>query len=72
MANEESPIEFQVQTHPSGHWTLTARQGRGIFEQIDGELLANDDPAAFYRAVARHLGALGPAGVVFTYQDMDL
>lgn len=70
MTDGTRPIELKVETHPSGRWTLTGRQGGMIFEQLDGELLANEDPVAFYRAVARHLGTLGAAGVTFSFQDM--
>ena len=72
MSDETQPIELQVQTHPEGRWTLTGRQGGGIFQQLDGELCGNDDPVAFYRAVAAFMGKLGAAGAQFTFEDMDV
>lgn len=72
MTAADHPIELRVETHSSRRWTLTARQGPGIFHQLDGDLCANDDPVAFYRAVANRMAAFGAAGVRFTFQDMDL
>jgi hypothetical protein len=72
MTAADHPIELKVETHPSGRWTLSARQGPGMFQQLEGELCANDDPVALYRAVAARMAVFGRSGVRFTFQDMDL
>ncbi|WP_132313803.1 hypothetical protein [Martelella mediterranea] len=42
--------------HPSGRHTLKEREeGKGIYRDLDGHLLANMDEAEFYRAVAREI-----------------
>jgi hypothetical protein len=72
MSDEPYVIELKVETHPSGRWTLVARQGPGMFEQLEGDLRGNNDAASFYREVARRMAVLSEAGVRFTYRDMGI
>lgn len=75
MNQESHPIELVVQKHPSGRWTLVARQGCEMFEQITGirgeRLCGNGDALSFYREVADYIGALSSMGARVLYQDVE-
>ncbi|RVU18351.1 hypothetical protein [Methylobacterium oryzihabitans] len=49
-------VEFKVAVHPSGRHTLMARaSGQRMFEDGQGDLLANDDAGGFYKAVCEEI-----------------
>ena len=65
-------IEFKVSKHPSGNHTLEIkRPGEATFSDCAGELFANADQGAFYKAVAATLAAAQANGDDFSYRDMQ-
>jgi hypothetical protein len=71
MAKSET-VGLKVDFHPSGNYTLKARQGaKRAFTDLKGALFCNDDKGEFYRAVAREIAKLAADGKRFTYCDTE-
>ncbi|MGO7997850.1 hypothetical protein ACC734_36095 [Rhizobium ruizarguesonis] len=68
--NRPRRIELVVDRHPSGRHTLKEREeGKGMYRDLDGHLLANMDEAEFYRAVAREIANRQEAGQHVIYRN---
>jgi hypothetical protein len=67
-------VELKVDFHPSGNYTLKARQGaKGAFTDLRGAFFCNDDKGEFYRAVAREIARLAADGkrIICTDTEAD-
>lgn len=65
-------IELKVDSHPSGRLTLKSRDHRSeSFSDYPAEspLFGNENPAKFYRAVAREIADLSKQGHEVQYED---
>ena len=58
--------------HPSGSYTLKARQGKkGAFTDLEGALFCNDDKGEFYRAALREFARFTVEGKQVTFSDTE-
>jgi hypothetical protein len=66
-------IKLRVDFHPSGSYTLKARQGeKGAFSDLEEDaLFNNDDKGEFYRAALREFARLAAEGNQVTYSDTE-
>jgi hypothetical protein len=68
MMAKSKTIELKVDFHPSGRYTLKAREGaQDAFTDLKGQLSRNRDKGEFYRAVAREIARR--AGKRIAYSD---
>ncbi len=65
-------VELRVDFHPSGSYTLKARQGKkGAFTDLEGALFCNDDKGEFYRAALREFARFTVEGKQVTFSDTE-
>jgi hypothetical protein len=68
MMAKSKTVELRVDFHPSGSYTLKAREGaQSAFTDLKGPLSCNHDKGEFYRAVAREIARR--AGKRIAYSD---
>lgn len=66
-------IEFKVDHHPSGRFTLKMREQNSMtFSDCKGQLFGNADAGAFYKAVAQKLYEHHSKGDEIVYHDTNL
>lgn len=69
---DDRALELTVSWHPSGRYTLMEKSGTSTTDVHEENLLANDNPATFYRAVALHMSKRIAEGWIVTYRDTNI